>query len=248
MLRRRRFAAADGEDHVPRLERQARITRRADHQHPFPRAEVLAQIGVQVDELQAAPRVSEAERHAHVAHFPTRGFGHRRHFDARHDTAETALRDRDRERPATLDLFGDEGRLLRVVPPPGFPTTAPTHAISHVRFIACSPPWGPTAPRNWRGSPGPGPAAASDPPPAATDSIAPELHDRRAGRRSPRYGPPGPRPPQLPARSSPDRQSRRPPAAASTPASPSAAGPVPAPPGGRSPRGAAAARPPAPPP
>src|SRR3989442_8893024 len=63
------FAPADRQDHVPALHGEARIGRGLHDQLAFLRTEVLAQVGIQADELQVAPRHTERELEVlHVGH------------------------------------------------------------------------------------------------------------------------------------------------------------------------------------
>src|SRR5439155_292748 len=95
------FAPADRQDHVPALHGEARIGRGLHDQQAFLRTEVLAQVGIQADELQVAPRHTERELEVlHVGHGGHGGHaGH--HPDVRRPT----------------QVFSDERGLLGVAPP-----------------------------------------------------------------------------------------------------------------------------------
>ena len=104
MRRIRRLPPADRGDHVAAFQRQCRVRRRLHDQQAFLRTEVLAQLGIQSDEFQVAPRHTERELEVthvgHVGHVGHAGHpGH--HSDVRHPS----------------QVFGDERGLLRVAPP-----------------------------------------------------------------------------------------------------------------------------------
>src|SRR5882762_7222858 len=56
-----RFAAADRHDHIPALQREGRVFGRSDDEHSFTRSEVIAEVGVQLHELDPTPGTAESE-------------------------------------------------------------------------------------------------------------------------------------------------------------------------------------------
>src|ERR1044072_6571207 len=64
--RRSRLAYADRHAHVGALEGERRVFRRAHHEDAFAGPEVIAQIGIELHELDSTPRAAERPTHAHA--------------------------------------------------------------------------------------------------------------------------------------------------------------------------------------
>src|SRR6185436_8088778 len=95
-------AAADRRDDVATLEREARVARSTHHEHALACTEVLAQVGIQLHELDTTPGSSERKGARPDADLGTH-----------HIVKATPSRPAG-PYPRAVEIFGDDGGLARV--------------------------------------------------------------------------------------------------------------------------------------